>query len=160
MSTALAIRPSAKRQLSHKHLISEELWERVVRRILSENSHKKEMDRGLAEECLNEALGYLSLSAVTEECYSPAPLVDIGWHAFLQYTRQYREFCIRIAGQFIDHEPFDIPGFNYGDLTALPTRTMEAMLRHGIAVDAPHLWTGAADCCEMRYCCQNRDKCG
>jgi hypothetical protein len=30
-------------------------------------------------------------------------LSDPGWHTFVLHTRDYREFCRRVAGRFIDH---------------------------------------------------------
>jgi hypothetical protein len=149
--------------LTHRNMIDEELWERVVNRMLSDYKHMKGMNRALAERCLNEALGYLQLCAVADACYSPAPLVDLAWHTLIVYTYHYRELCMRIAGRFIDHEPFDIPDVDYGDLSAKPSETMTAMVASGIAVDTPDLWNGAADCCQNKYgrwCCQHRDKCG
>jgi hypothetical protein len=40
--------------------------------------------------------------------FTPSPLVDAGWHTFLLYTREYREWCEALAGRFIDHCPTDV----------------------------------------------------
>lgn len=37
---------------------------------------------------------------------SPAPEVDIVWHNFILYTKDYTEFCNEYAGEFIHHSPF------------------------------------------------------
>lgn len=147
------------RQLSHKHLLDEVFWERLISRI---TSNHPDIERDLAEMILNETLAFLQLAAVAKGCYSPSPKVDIGWHEFMLYTKEYAAFCQEHAGEFIHHEPFDIPGVDYGDLLQAPLVTLAAMERHGIAVDFPELWTvGAADCCQAsKWCCIPKKECG
>lgn len=72
-----------------------------------------------------------------------ADLVDIGWHTFILYTREYAAFCAKLAGHFIHHAPDDVPGESGtgGSLAA----TIDAMQAAGYWVD-PALWPKAADC--------------
>lgn len=36
---------------------------------------------------------------------APGQLVDKAWHAFILHTPEYREFCLKNFGHFIDHIP-------------------------------------------------------
>lgn len=153
---------TAERRLSHKHLVDDVTWERLVKRIVRDND---DIDRPLAEKIMNEALGFLYLAAIAPwERHSPSPKVDIGWHTFLQYTRAYAAFCEKYAGRFIHHEPFDEPGVEYGDLGGAVVATLDAMRRNHVNVDFPELWEESAACCDKsRYCCQPGNppgKCG
>ena len=35
----------------------------------------------------------------------PSQVVDVAWHEFLLFTRQYRDFCKQGLGRFLDHTP-------------------------------------------------------
>lgn len=37
----------------------------------------------------------------------PSQAVDVAWHEFILYTRQYRSFCRRALGRFLHHTPND-----------------------------------------------------
>lgn len=134
----------AESSLVNKSLVDEQLWQRLVNRIVKDEG----MERGLAERIMNESLGFLRLCAIEPNGrYSPSPLVDIGWHTFILYTREYAAFCIKVAGMFIHHEPTEVE-----DATremrgnANPIAVMRA---NGITVDAA-LWSNAADCAGHR----------
>lgn len=140
-----------------RDLIDENLWSRITYRIAKD----EDMTLGLAERILDQALAFLALCAEKQETdvrYSPSATVDIGWHTFILYTREYLAFCNEIAGGYIHHEPSDIPGMTYprGQIG----RTVEALIARGFYVDKP-LWLqadtdlralsqGAADC--NSYC--------
>jgi hypothetical protein len=96
-------------RLAYKNLIEDSLWQRLVKRITNDFSHQS-IRQELAERIMNEALGFLVLCARRpDEPFGPSELVDIGWHTFILYTREYAEFCERIAGRFIHHNPYDDP---------------------------------------------------
>jgi hypothetical protein len=38
----------------------------------------------------------------------PSQAVDMAWHEFILYTRQYRQFCSRGLGRFLHHTPHDV----------------------------------------------------
>lgn len=129
--------------LANLSMMSGSLRQRLVNRIEKD----EEMPRELAERILDQALGYLKLASIKPDGhYRPSPLVDIGWHTFILYTREYGKFCRDLtAGRFIHHEPTDEDGVP--NLSSGPIGTMQAMHEHGIVVDEP-LWAHlhAADC--------------
>ena len=86
---------------------------------------------------------------------SPANLVDIGWHTFILHTKDYREFCDRIAGRFIDHVPTDDNGGDgkaHGALSA--PLTTQAVAEAGFVVDEP-LWVSTGQCSQCHNGCHN-----
>jgi hypothetical protein len=87
----------------YRQLVSPDLFGRLVGRIVKD----EDVDSGLAERIAESALGFLYICADHPGRLSPSPLVDIGWHTFILYTRGYAEFCERFAGRFIHHEPND-----------------------------------------------------
>ncbi|WP_137974635.1 hypothetical protein [Pseudomonas sp. F(2018)] len=38
----------------------------------------------------------------------PSQAVDMAWHEFILYTRQYRQFCSQGLGRFLHHTPHDV----------------------------------------------------
>jgi hypothetical protein len=102
-------------RLVHEHRIPPEiaqpmiarLWSRLCSRISKEHP---EISRDMAERIMNEALGFLALCAADHSGYGPSDTVDIGWHAFLEYTYEYEAFCHELAGRFLHHTPTDIKG--------------------------------------------------
>jgi hypothetical protein len=126
-------------QLSSKNLVDDRLWNRLVARIVLENG----MDHAYAERVMEQALGFLRLCAGNPtNKYRPSAMVDIGWHTFLLYTKDYAAFCQRVAGYFIHHVPDD-------EVTETPSGsepdTAAAMAAAGILVDT-ELWATAAEC--------------
>lgn len=127
-------------QLSHKHLITPELWSRLVARIVKDEG----FDQSLAERIVDQALGFLQLCAADPDSrYAPSPTVDIGWHTFILYTREYAEFCMGLAGRFIHHSPMDEDSETYpGNVIS---QTTAAMKVRGLAVDEV-LWDTVGKC--------------
>lgn len=124
----------ARNALAYQHLIDPQLWGRLTRRI----SREERVGLPLAERIMNEALGFLQLCALDpDHGFSPSTLVDIGWHTFILYTREYGAFCHNLAGRMIHHQPADIPGVEYGAMN--PNDTFEALVGRGFDVDAT-LW--------------------
>ena len=135
-ATSISIDP-VEHQLANKDLISEELWGRLVARIVTDEA----MDHCLAERIMDQTLGFLRLIAVDPSTsHSPSSMVDIGWHTFILYTREYAAFCEKVAGFFIHHAPSDVPGVDYG--TGRAADTLKALRRRGIVVDE-ELWADA-----------------
>ncbi len=152
------------RSMAHKHLIDDALWERLTARIredLEFQSHFGELGEpeqvAWSERILNETLGFLVLNAPQVHFYAMAPLVDIGWHTFLVYTREYAMFCDRIGGRFIHHSPCDVPGLDYGPAGQAIVLTIAAMREHGMVVDE-ELWVGNLCCGEG--CSSGTSGCG
>ena len=96
---------------------------------------------------LDLALAFLGTCATATRPIGPSDLVDIGWHTFTLYTRDYADFCDRAARRFIQH----VPGHQGGQGTTPPTipvalaDTVSAIRAAGFTVD-PDLWPRAADC--------------
>jgi hypothetical protein len=138
----LLLEPTLFLDGSNKALISEELWERLVARVVKDESLELEF----ACRIMDQALGYLKLASQTSgTLYSPSPLVDIGWHTFLLYTKEYASFCRGLTGGFfIHHNPNDDPNDQVISLPA--ASTAQAMRSSGIFVDDALWATMKTDC--------------
>ncbi|HET6747346.1 MAG TPA: hypothetical protein VFH06_04545 [Candidatus Saccharimonadales bacterium] len=137
--------------MANKHLIDEQLWSRLVARIVKDES----MELSLAERIMDQALAFLALCAREPQGrYSPSEFVDVGWHTFILYTKAYADFCQKVAGRFIHHNPSDVPGVDYR--TGNIARTVEALKGHGFVVDEM-LWIGHRVPCDQETCksCSN-----
>lgn len=148
-----------------RSLISPDLFDRLSTRITHEHP---EIDRPTAERIMDQALAFLGACAVTTSPLSPSEKVDIGWHTFILYTKDYRQFCDRIAGRFIDHVPTDDhsdqqcqqcskcqdekPPSVGAALNA--TFTALAVAEAGFIVDAP-LWESGGACSQCKDGCHN-----
>ena len=58
-----------------------------------------------AEQLFEDVKKYLFLAVVTDERLVPTDAIDLGWHEFLLYTRDYASFCNRFFGAFVHHIP-------------------------------------------------------
>jgi hypothetical protein len=140
-------------RLANKRLVDDQLWKRLVNRIVNE----KQLDRQLSERIMDQALGFLQLCAIEPDgVYSPSPLVDIGWHTFILYTREYAEFCNRLAGFFIHHAPTGDE--SEGSSRGHGLETVSAMRARGISLDSD-LWATGAECSHKKcYSCTTGHK--
>ncbi|QIZ35547.1 hypothetical protein [Saccharopolyspora sp. ASAGF58] len=132
-------------QTAARTLIDSTLFDRLTARIA--NEHQAPID--YAERIMDQALAFLAVSADhLGEPLAPTPAVDIGWHAFILYTREYAEFCNLVAGRFIHHVPNDAPNALPGRGTPVEARarTVKAIQRAGFLVDG-ELWTDVAAKC-------------
>lgn len=139
VTTPIAEAPAGY-QLANKHLVDGQLWTRLVNRIAKDES----MELSLAERIMDQALAFLTICAADKGSgYSPSPLVDIGWHTFILYTKAYADFCQGVAGRFIHHEPSDALGVECrkGDTA----RTLGAMKAYGLVIDKS-LWADVSHC--------------
>lgn len=93
-------------------LIDQNLYEQLVQRI----AYEHDLPRSTAEKAMDEALCFLRDCALQpDERLRPSKVADIGWHTFILFTREYAEFCDRVAGHFIHHVPE--PGAGVGQCT-------------------------------------------
>lgn len=123
-------------RVSGRSLVSDALFERLVARIVAD----EQIERQLAERIMDQALAFLRACAGNQTApLSPSELVDIGWHTFILYTREYATFCERVAGYFIHHVPNDDEAASSEPPGHGLARSVEAMEAAGLVVDAD-LW--------------------
>ncbi|GAA4619867.1 hypothetical protein GCM10023196_001610 [Actinoallomurus vinaceus] len=142
-----------------RDLISPALFDRLVRRIVKD----EQVDQPTAKRIMAEALGFLQACALNPGAgLGPSPAVDIGWHTFVLHTREYAEFCQRVAGRFIHHVPTDdhtckcdnactgdVPPAEGGSIAT----TLAAMRAAGIPVDEEMWQARAVDCSQCHAGC-------
>jgi hypothetical protein len=123
-----------------RSLVDDELLDRLVTFLVNE----EQMTRCHAILIMDQALAFLgTLAQYVGAPLSPSKKVDPGWHAFVLHTREYDDWCQRVAGRFIHHNPFkDTIAPRDGVAVA---RTVEAMAAAGYAID-PDLWNVTANC--------------
>lgn len=74
---------------------------RVVRRY-AEDHNLQEVE---AIRHFDELVKFLEICASTPERCAPSEALDEVWHGFIQFTKEYREFCLKNFGRMIDHDP-------------------------------------------------------
>lgn len=141
-------------KVTGRSLIPDELFVRLVDRI----THDEWLDRSLAERIMDQALAFLGACATNNgEPLGPSRKVDVGWHTFVLYTRDYAEFCDRVAGRFLHHVPTDSDKISADEAEVIRSRTIAAIERAGYVVD-PDLWPSAADCHQCHAGCTDSPK--
>ncbi|MFI0372932.1 glycine-rich domain-containing protein [Actinomadura sp. 1N219] len=134
-------------------LISPDLFRRLVDRIV----HEQHLSGKDAERLLSQTLAFLKACALNPGAgLAPSRTVDVGWHTFVLYTREYAEFCHRVAGRFIHHTPNDnhtSDGTADGEAASIGT-TVEAMRAASLPVDID-LWASAGDCSQCHQGCHD-----
>jgi hypothetical protein len=129
---------AATDRLTGRSLVDHQLFDRLVTRLVATEGHSP----AFATRVVDQALAFLGTSAKHRgEPLSPSSAVDPGWHVFVLHTREYREFCRRIAGRFIDHVPIDTPR-GIGEPALAMRRTVMAVRAAGYAVD-DELWSSS-----------------
>jgi hypothetical protein len=58
-----------------------------------------------ARRLLEEALRFLEVAANSTDPVAPSQSVDVAWHHFILFTRDYAAYCDRYLGRFIHHQP-------------------------------------------------------
>ncbi|GAA3070652.1 glycine-rich domain-containing protein [Streptosporangium carneum] len=133
-------------------LVEPGLFDRLVSRIRVDHPELGEV----AEPIMEQALAFLATCAANPGAdLGPSEQVDVGWHTFILYTRDYAAFCQRTAGRFIHHTPDDVPSGGLGESKTGPglAATIEAMRAAGYRVD-PVVWPdSAADCTSKCHQC-------
>ena len=150
-----------------KELISAALFSRLVSRIMDEEN----VSREYAERIMDQALAFLTACALNPSAgLSPSETVDVGWHTFILYTREYAAFCEQVAGRFIHHTPNDDANCGQKPRTEdhaaeglAQTKTMaigatvNAIRAAGLPVDID-LWVSAGDCSQCHAGCYDSPK--
>ncbi|GGT36529.1 hypothetical protein [Streptomyces purpureus] len=103
-------------------------------------------DQGKAERATDQAIAFVASVATATVEMVPSDDVDAALHAFILHTADYREFCEKNAGRFLEHNPR--PGGGGRTLEDV-TATAHAMKAAGFMV-LDDLWTvngeNAAQC--------------
>lgn len=144
--TATLTEPAYRRAAkTGRSLVDADLFGRLVHRIVADDR----LDHHLAERAADQALAFLAACALnTGPPLAPTALVDIGWHTFLLHTRDYADFCHRVAGRFLHHVPTDPddPTTTGASARATLTRTIAAIQDAGFVVDDA-LWHTPGEAC-------------
>lgn len=125
-------------------LDDQDLFNRMADRMTRERG----VDRALAGRILDQAIIFVAVAGKRRgEGLSPSPEIDLGWDTFILYTREYMDFCGRVAGRYVHHTPNDDP---VGELVAVggrriytPAETAEIIRGDGYRVD-DRLWPAEA----------------
>jgi hypothetical protein len=148
MSIPTTERPHPADVIEPRKLIEPDLFDRLTAGIPREHNHPHQY----AERIMEQALAFLYACAHNPGAgLTPSPEVDLGWHAFILDTHTYGEFCQRVAGRFLHHNPEE-PG---GDKAAFVARlgdSIQAMRALGLTVDTP-LWLADAECSQCYAGC-------
>ncbi|WP_262700473.1 MULTISPECIES: glycine-rich domain-containing protein [Streptomyces] len=137
-------------------LLSAALLDRLATRIVKDH----DIAPSLAERIAAQTAAFLATCANnTDQPLVPSKAIDIGWHAFILHTRDYADFCQRVAGHFIHHVPTDPAEGEHGVASAARQRTLDAIAAAGYAVDTD-LWPEAADCSQCHAGCSDSPNSG
>lgn len=140
---------TAQTVLDPRELVHPELFARLVGRIVQE----EQVSTGYAERVMSQALAFLKACALNPGAgLAPSRAVDVGWHAFVLHTREYAEFCDRVAGRFVHHTP---TGQGHADEgPASIGATVAAMRAARLPVDID-LWAAESDCSQCYQGCHD-----
>lgn len=86
-------------------LLLEEAMQYQNPEVLERYKDKLGLSGAEAEELFNDVKRFLYLCASAPGPKAPTSRIDDGWHEFMMYSKEYREFCLRSLGQIIDHYP-------------------------------------------------------
>ena len=66
---------------------------------------KEGLDGREATALMEDMLRFLFLCGTSEQVYAPTERIDVAWHHFILFTRDYRQFCLHHFGRLIEHNP-------------------------------------------------------
>ncbi|MFI0371826.1 glycine-rich domain-containing protein [Actinomadura sp. 1N219] len=116
-----------------KSFVDPQVWERQIALLVRDHP----FDTVMAERLFGQAVAYLitAMEKWGENLeIGCGPLVDIAVHGFILDTRNYREFCDRHFGRFMEH----IPAVEFKHDGSVE-RTAHVIEVNGFAIDWP-LW--------------------
>ncbi|MEU1278366.1 hypothetical protein [Streptomyces sp. NPDC005805] len=125
-----------------RDLVAPELFDSIA----EFTAHHFGYDQGKAERSTDQALAFLATVSTATVKMVPSDDVDGALHSFILHTSDYREFCQKYAGRFLEHNPR--PGGG-GRVLEEVRATAHAMKAMGFMV-MDDLWTvngeSAAQC--------------
>ncbi len=78
--------------------------EGIKHKIITRYPHLSEDDVKLVGNALRKYF-YICSLAGNRSVSMPSHVVDVAWHEFILYTRDYQQFCERGFGRFLHHLP-------------------------------------------------------
>lgn len=134
------------------------LFEKVVERIQDDYTTVATF---YAELVVEQSLAYVATCAVYDQenppfeiedgfnLLTPSRAVDVGIHAFLDFTKEWREFTAKLTGgKFLDHVPVTNDSITSGRSLDLTVRIMR---HYGWTVD-DRMWERGASCGSTDNC--------
>jgi hypothetical protein len=73
--------------------------------VVARLAHEEHLALDEAEILFEDTLRFLWLGNQVKFPICPSERIDLGWHIFLLFTQDYRDFCQKHFGGFIDHHP-------------------------------------------------------
>jgi len=58
-----------------------------------------------ATQLFKDTLMFLYMAATSSAVSVPTVAIDVGWHAFLMFTKDYADYCEKYLGKFVHHRP-------------------------------------------------------
>lgn len=77
----------------------------IAARVIAAYARQETIDIAEARSHFQHLERFLAACSANEERCAPSEAVDGLWHHFIQYTREYREYCVGNFGKLIDHDP-------------------------------------------------------
>jgi len=77
---------------------------KVAKRIKEEYPHLSDEDVTIVFDALRDYF-YMCLIGKKQMVSMPSQVVDVAWHEFILFTRNYKEFCTKAIGRFLHHTP-------------------------------------------------------
>ncbi|TMQ90849.1 hypothetical protein ETD83_33650 [Actinomadura soli] len=128
-----------------RDLVTPEAFDKIVDFFVT----RHRVTRPYAERVFEQTLVFLKTVADNADIrVVPDISVDPGWHAFIEHTVEYAEFCDRVAGRFLHHVPIMIEDISSG---AAMARTIPALHATGYRVDM-EFWGTGESCCPPQPC--------
>jgi hypothetical protein len=78
---------------------------RVEQAVLDKYPHLKQSDISLVIKAFKDYF-IIAIFAEGKMVAMPSQVVDVAWHEFLLFTKEYQEFCNNAFGRFFHHYPF------------------------------------------------------
>lgn len=66
---------------------------------------KKGLKRREADDLYLDLMRFMFLCGTVRKVLAPSERIDLAWHEFLLFTKEYQRFCSRMFGFFIHHNP-------------------------------------------------------
>jgi hypothetical protein len=94
-----------KKRKSRQHLIdSYQFPAAIARKVMEKYPHLSEHQAALVMDGLRTYF-HIANSAGKKMVSMPSQVVDVAWHEFILFTREYSHFCNRALGRFLHHIP-------------------------------------------------------